>query len=121
MKCISFGPSCALMASLLIGAPLGFAQTEVASNASEPLRLTVAPNTPSRIAMKTLAKSTCLLHAEGDNDAEILFYDLYRTQMIAANVGFLRLVESDGSSKMGIVIDHEAIDIIRSTQSKRAA
>jgi hypothetical protein len=73
MKYISYGPCVALIGSLLIGAPQGFAQNSAASIPSEPLRLTVAPNASSRITMKTLPKATCVLHAEADNAAEHSF------------------------------------------------
>ena len=70
MKHISFGPCVALIGSMLISIPQGFAQNTATS---EPLRFTVAPNAPSQIAMKTLPKATCVLHAEGDTAAEHSF------------------------------------------------
>jgi hypothetical protein len=73
MKCISFGPRVALIGSLLVSALQGFAQNTAASNSSEPVRLTVAPNSSSRITMKTLPKAICVLHAEGDSAAEHSF------------------------------------------------
>jgi hypothetical protein len=69
MKYIRYAPVAALIGTMLIGAPQGFAQNAETSSPSEPVRLTVAPNTSSRIAMKTLPKATCVLHAEGDSDA----------------------------------------------------
>jgi hypothetical protein len=71
MKCISFGPCVALIASVLISVPQGFSQD--AMSQSEPVRLTVAPKSSSRITMKTLPKATCVLHAEGDTAAEHSF------------------------------------------------
>jgi hypothetical protein len=68
MKHIGVGSCCALIASLLIGLPLVFAQSGAPSLASEPVRLTVAPNVSLPIAMKTLPKAVCILHAEGDSD-----------------------------------------------------
>ena len=44
MKYIGVGSRCALIASLLIGLPLVFAQSSAPSLAGEPVRLTVAPN-----------------------------------------------------------------------------
>src|SRR5258708_4636324 len=72
MNHIRFSPCAALVASMLISVPQGFAQNAV-SNQSEPVRLTVAPNASSRITMQTLPKATCLLHAEGDKSAEHSF------------------------------------------------
>jgi len=69
MKCIRFSPCVALIGSILIGAPQGFAQNSAVSNSSEPVRLTVAPNASSPITMKTLPKATCVLHPEGDKAA----------------------------------------------------
>lgn len=57
MKYISFGSYVALITSLLIGAPQGFAQDNEVSNPSALLRLTVAPNASSLVTMKTLSKS----------------------------------------------------------------
>ena len=71
MKCISFGPCVALIGSVLISVPQGFSQD--AMSQSEPVRLTVAPKSSSRITMKTLPKATCVLHAEGDTAAEHSF------------------------------------------------
>jgi len=71
MKCISFGPCVALIGSVLISVPQGFSQDAMFQ--SEPVRLTVAPKSSSRIAMKTLPKATCVLHAEGDTAAEHSF------------------------------------------------
>jgi hypothetical protein len=68
MNHIRFSPCAALVASMLISVPQGFAQ-----NQSEPVRLTVAPNASSRITMQTLPQATCLLHAEGDKSAEHSF------------------------------------------------
>ena len=65
VKLISFGPFVALIGSLLIGSPQSFAEN-AESSPSEPLRLTVAPHTSSRIAMKTLPKAVCVLHVDGD-------------------------------------------------------
>jgi hypothetical protein len=72
VKLISYGSAAALIGSLLVGPPQSFAQ-DAESNASVPLRLTVAPQTSSRIAMKTLPKAVCVLHAEGDSDASHSF------------------------------------------------
>lgn len=55
LKFIGYGAGVALIGSLLIGPPQGFAQG-AESGSSEPLRLTVAPHTSSRMAMKTLPK-----------------------------------------------------------------
>jgi hypothetical protein len=72
MKLLSYGPCVALIGSLLIGSPQSFAQN-AESGPSEPLRLTVAPHTSSRIAMKTLPQATCLLHPDGDSDTSRSF------------------------------------------------
>ena len=66
VKLITYGPCAALIGSLLIGSPQGFAQN-AESSPNKPLRLTVAPKTSSRISMKTLPKALCLLHPEGDS------------------------------------------------------
>jgi hypothetical protein len=68
VKLLGCGPCVALIGSLLIGSPQGFAQN-AESSPSQPLRLTVAPQTSSRIAMKTLPKAVCVLHAEGDTES----------------------------------------------------
>ncbi len=57
----------ALLGSVLAGPARSFAQ-EAELSKSEPLRLTVAPHEHSRIAMKTMPKAVCMLHAEGDRD-----------------------------------------------------
>ena len=67
VKFISYVPCVALIGSLLIGPPQSLAQ-DAESSSSEPVRLTVAPHTSSRIAMKTLPKALCVLHADGDSD-----------------------------------------------------
>ena len=67
VKLLSYGPCVALIGSLLIGSPQSFAQN-AESSLAEPLRLTVAPQKSSRIAMKTLPKAVCVLHADGDSD-----------------------------------------------------
>jgi hypothetical protein len=72
VKLLSYGPCVALIGSLLIGSPQGLAQN-AESSPSEPLRLTVAPHTFSRIAMKTLSKAVCVLHPEGDSDVSHQF------------------------------------------------
>jgi hypothetical protein len=72
VKLITYGPCVALIGSLLIGSPQGLAQT-AESSPSEPLRLTVAPRTTSRIAMKTLPKAVCVLHVDGDTDTSHSF------------------------------------------------
>src|SRR5271156_384061 len=66
LELLSYGPCVALIGSLLIGSPQGFAQSPE-SSPSEPLRLTVAPHTSSRIAMKTLPKAACVLHPDGNS------------------------------------------------------
>src|ERR1700691_5498253 len=48
VKLLSYGPCVALIGSLLIGSPQGFAQN-AESSPSEPLRLTVAPHTSSAV------------------------------------------------------------------------
>jgi len=68
LRSLSYGPCVALIGSLLIGPPQGLAQS-AESNSSEPLRLTVAPHTSSRIAMKTLPKAVCVLHPNGDTES----------------------------------------------------
>ena len=65
VRLISFGPLVALIGSLLILSPQSFAEN-AESSPSEPLRLTVAPHTSSRIAMKALPKAVCVLHVDGD-------------------------------------------------------
>jgi hypothetical protein len=65
-KLIPYGSAAALLGSLLIAPSLTHAQENASTN-NEPLRLTVAPHTSSRIAMKTLPKATCTLHADGDS------------------------------------------------------
>ncbi len=70
MKSMSFGVFAALSVSLLTGAPRGFAQQSGDSTSRGPVRFTVAPNTSSHIAMKTLPKATCVVHATSDSAAE---------------------------------------------------
>ncbi len=67
VKLLSYGPCIALIGSLLIGSPQCLAQ-DAESSPSEPMRLTVAPHSSSRIAMKTLPKAVCVLHGDGDSD-----------------------------------------------------
>lgn len=67
VKFISYGVCVALIGSLLIGSPQSLAQ-DSESSSSEPQRLTVAPQTSSRIVMKTLPKALCVLHADSDSD-----------------------------------------------------
>ena len=69
MKSMSSSVFVVLSMSLLIGAPQGFPQSGD-STSRGPVRFTVAPNTSSHIAMKTLPKATCLLHATSDSAAE---------------------------------------------------
>jgi len=68
LRSLGYGPCVALIGSLLIGPPQGLAQN-AESSSSEPLRLTVAPHTSSRIAMKTLPKAVCVLHPNGDTES----------------------------------------------------
>ena len=72
VKLLSYGPCIALIGSLLIGSPQCLAH-DAQSSPSEPLRLTVVPRTSSRIAMKTLPKAVCVLHADGDSDTSRSF------------------------------------------------
>jgi hypothetical protein len=67
LKLIYCGPWLALLGSLLSGLPQSLAQSSE-SRLREPLRLTVAPHTSSRIAMKTLPTAVCALHVDGDSD-----------------------------------------------------
>jgi Peptidase A4 family len=67
VKFVSYGAFVALIGSLLISSPQSFAQ-DAESSPSAPLRLTVAPHTSSRLAMKTIPKALCMLHAAGDSD-----------------------------------------------------
>jgi hypothetical protein len=67
MKYSKFGPLVSLIASFLVSVPGGFAQNQTAT---EPARFTVAPTKSSLVTLKTLPKATCVLHAEGANDAE---------------------------------------------------
>jgi peptidase A4-like protein len=67
VKVIRYCVYAALIGPLLVGPTQSFAQVAESSQ-SEPLRLTVTPRQHSRIAMKTMPKAVCLLHAEGDND-----------------------------------------------------
>ena len=71
-KVIRYGAYAALIGPLLVGAPQSFAQDAELSK-SEPLRLTVTPHEHSRIAMKTMPKAVCMLHAEGDSDPSRAF------------------------------------------------
>jgi hypothetical protein len=101
MKCIAHGSLVALIASLLIGVPEGFAQNSEVSSPNAPVRLTVAPATSSRIAMKTLPKATCLLHAEGANDAE------HSLRLFADDEGMIRFhvnpsAESEQAARFAI-------------------
>ena len=66
-KFVSYSGCLALIGSLLVGSQQSLAQN-AESSGSERLRLTVAPHQPSRIAMKTLPKAVCELHADGDGD-----------------------------------------------------
>jgi len=70
MKTISFGAFVALSLSVLIGEPQGLPQQPTDSNSRGPIRFTVAPNTSSHIAMMTLPKATCVVHAANDSGAE---------------------------------------------------
>ena len=70
MKTIRFGAFVALSVSLLIATPQGFPQQSADFTSRGPVRFTVAPNTSSHIAMKTLPKATCMVHATSDSDAE---------------------------------------------------
>ena len=72
MKLLKCGPGAALIGSLQIGSPQGLAQN-AESSPSAPLRLTVAPRTSSRIALKTLPKAVCALHVDGDSDTSHSF------------------------------------------------
>jgi len=65
VKAIRYGAYVTLVGSLLTGPPQTFAQ-DLESIPSAPLRLTVTPHASSRIAMKTLPKAICVLHADGD-------------------------------------------------------
>jgi len=101
MKHIRFSPCVALIGSMLISVPQGFAQNTAASNSSEPVRLTVAPKASSRITMKTLPKATCVLHAEGDTAAEHSF------KTFADNEGNIRFqvspsAESDQTARFAV-------------------
>jgi len=62
MKYLSYA-CVSLLGTLLLPPQQAFGAT-----AGEAARFTVAPNTSSRIVMQALPKSTCILHAEGDND-----------------------------------------------------
>jgi hypothetical protein len=70
MKCITHGSLLALLALLLIGVPEGFAQNTEVASPNAPARLTVAGATSSRISLKSVPKASCLLHADGVNDAD---------------------------------------------------
>jgi Peptidase A4 family len=70
MKTIRFSAYVALSTSLLIAAPQGFPQQSADFNSRGPVRFTVAPNTSSHIAMKTLPKATCMVYATSDSDVE---------------------------------------------------
>src|SRR5580700_3087069 len=67
LKLIYCGPWLALLGSLLSGLPQSLAQNSE-SGLRQPLHLTVAPHTSSRIAMKTLPKAVCALHVDSDSD-----------------------------------------------------
>lgn len=73
-----------LIASLGISAPGGLAQNGLPIQTRQPVRLTVAPNASSPIAIKTLPKATCLLHAEGDNDGK------HQVKLFADDEGVVR-------------------------------
>jgi len=60
----------ALIATLVISAPEGFARNSESTQTAEPIRLTVAPNVSTPIAMKTVPQATCVLHAVGTADVE---------------------------------------------------
>src|SRR5215831_14251446 len=83
VKFISYGASVALIGNLLIGSPQSLAQ-HAESSLSQPLRLTVAPHTSSRIAMKTIPKALCMLHAGGDSDPSHSF------KLISDDEGIIR-------------------------------
>ena len=70
MKCITHGFRVALLASLLIAVPEGFAQNTEVASPNPPVRLRLAGATSSRISLKTVPKARCLLHADGVNDAD---------------------------------------------------
>jgi hypothetical protein len=60
----------ALIATLVISAPEGFARNSESTQTAEPIRLTVAPNVSTPIAMKTVPQATCVLHAVGTANVE---------------------------------------------------
>jgi hypothetical protein len=61
------GPYAALIGSLLIALPSSLAQSSEPASGG-PLRLTVAPQTASRVAMKTLPNAVCKLHSAGESN-----------------------------------------------------
>jgi hypothetical protein len=67
VKVIRYCAYAALIGPLLVVPSQSFAQ-DAEFIKSEPLRLTVTPHEHSRIAMKTMPKAVCILHAEGDSD-----------------------------------------------------
>lgn len=74
-KCVNFvsyGACLAVIGTLLIGSSQSIAQ-DTNYSPSEPLRLTVAPHTSSRVAMKTIPKALCVLHADGDTESSSPF------------------------------------------------
>jgi Peptidase A4 family len=70
MKTIRVSAFVALSVSLLIGAPQGFPQLTTNAASRAPIRFTVAPNTSSHIAIKTLPQATCMVHAVSDSNPE---------------------------------------------------
>lgn len=74
----------ALIASVLISAPTGFAQNGLSIQTARPIRLTVAPKASSAITMKTIPQATCVLHAEGATDAE------HQLKLFADDEGIVR-------------------------------
>lgn len=101
VKLLRYSPCVVLIGSLLIGPPQNLAQN-AESTPSEPLRLTVAPHTPSRIAMQTLPKAVCVLHLDGDSDTS------HRFKVFSDDQGIIRfnVNPSDESDEVAsLVVD----------------
>jgi hypothetical protein len=96
-RLVSYGPCAALIGSLLT-APLPIFAQDADSIPTAPLRFTVAPHISSQIAMQTLPKAVCMLHADGDSDSS-------RTlKLFSDDQGMIRfsVTPSDESDKAAI-------------------
>ena len=109
VKVLSYVPALALLGSLALGAPPAVAQI-ADSDRSEPLRLTIAPRSSSRIAMKTMPKAVCLVHEDGVSDAAHSF------KLLSDDEGMIRfnIKPSEASEEPAVL----AVDCAANGQSR---